>query len=461
MHSTRRRPEPYVSGAHGFLRGSLALLVSGAWFGAMAASCATENDDSTRADASIETTKDAALETTTSSDGAEPDADADAKDAALVDAAPLAVECTAHPCALALTTTLSGSWTMREEGYCALLDDGTVVCWGGNGTAQLGNGVVGGPESAVPLRVAGLSDVVAIDHTCAVDKDGAVWCWGMGPFLESDASATTVEAIPVHVSLPGPAAKVAVTSDAACALLRDGTVVCWGSNAEFRIAVDEAVDAVLSPRVMTLPSGVKDIAIGQAVFAIYEDGHVLSWGAVPAVGRLTPIAPDGWPSPVQLDHVAMIDTIELEACAAANGIGWCWGSADGNAQFARAVPIANDVPEPVTRMAATRTLYTLEPGMPMSIERHRWCAATVLGNVYCHGLNNSGQAGDGTKDFALGAVRVAGLPERAAEVKTMPHSTCAMTTNGKVYCWGNNLYGQLGAGLPKGSVLAPTEVRIP
>lgn len=459
MHSTRRRPEPNSAGARGFSWRIFPLIASGTWFAALAASCATESNDSKGADASIETTMDATPDTTPSSDAA--DGGADANDAALVDAAPLAVECTTHPCAVALTTTLSGPWTAREEGYCALLDDGTVVCWGGNGTAQLGNGIVGGLESAVPSRVPGLSNVVAIDHTCAVDKDGAVWCWGSGPFLQSDASATTVEPSPVHVSLPGPADKVAVTSDAACALLRDGSVVCWGSNADFRIALDEPSEAALFPRAATLPTGVKNIAIGQAAFAVYEDGHVLSWGAVPAVGRLTPIAPDGWPSPIQLDHVAMIDTIEVEACAAANGVGWCWGSADGNAAFARAVPIATDVPELVTRMGVTRTLYTVTPGLPMSIERHRWCAATVTGNVYCHGLNNSGQAGDGTKDFALGAVRVAGLPERAAEVKTMPHSTCAMTTNGKLYCWGNNLYGQLGAGLPKGSVLAPAEVRIP
>ena len=54
-----------------------------------------------------------------------------------------------------------------------------------------------------------------------------------------------------------------------------------------------------------------------------------------------------------------------------------------------------------------------------------------------------------------------GLPAPAAEVKVMPYSTCAILTNGKVYCWGNNANGQLGAGLPKGSFVVPTEVKLP
>ena len=85
----------------------------------------------------------------------------------------------------------------------------------------------------------------------------------------------------------------------------------------------------------------------------------------------------------------------------------------------------------------------------------------MTGAVYCWGLNNAGQAGNGTKQFALEPVQVVGLPGPAAEVKIMPYSTCAILTNGKVYCWGSNFDGQLGAGLPKGSVLQPVEVKLP
>ncbi len=43
----------------------------------------------------------------------------------------------------------------------------------------------------------------------------------------------------------------------------------------------------------------------------------------------------------------------------------------------------------------------------------------------------------------------------------MPYSTCAILTNGKVYCWGANYYGQLGNGEIKVRSLVPQEMVLP
>lgn len=404
-----------------------------------------------------------------SSDGA-PAADvvdAGIKDATLVDATPLPIECEAGPCAIALTTTLPSDITSREEGYCALLTDGIVACWGANNAGQLGDPEVTTVDSPVGVRVPGLPPITALDRTCAVDSDGDVWCWGRGPFLQSDASATTVQTSPVRLPLPGPASKVSVTPTVGCAVLRDESVTCWGSNAALQVGEDRPTTALNElPRVVPLAAGAKDIAVGGATFASFADGRLLSWGASPGVGRPTPHYFDGWPTPVALDHVTMVATAGPETCAVANGVGWCWGGPDvvnpltTENKHARALPSAVDTPEPITRIATTQSWNVIE-NYTTYLERRRWCATSVSGEVYCWGLNNAGQAGDGTKDFALGTVRVKGLPAPAAEVKVMPYSTCAILTNGKVYCWGNNANGQLGAGQPKGSVLVPTEVSLP
>ncbi len=430
---------------------------------AMTASCSSTSDaDHEPVNAGDEAGADVSVDGSPAGDAG----DGGIKDAALVDATPVPIECEAPPCAVALTTTLPSSATSREEGYCALLSDGTVACWGANNAGQLGDSTITAVDSPVPVRVPGLAAVKSLDRTCAVDADGAVWCWGRGPFLQSDASAETVQTSPVRVPLLGPASKVAVTPTLGCAVLRDESVVCWGSNVWRQLGEDLPSSDNVPPRSIPGTAGAKDIAVGEATFALYEDRTLLSWGRSPGVGRPTPLNFDGWATPVALERVTMISAVGQEACAVANGVGWCWGGPDvittgfKGDTYARAIPSAVDTPEPITRIATTQS-WTISENYTTYLEKRRWCATSVSGEVYCWGLNNAGQAGDGTKDFALGTVRVKGLPAPAAEVKVMPYSTCAILTNGKVYCWGNNADGQLGAGLPKGSVVEPTEVRLP
>ena len=436
----------------------LALVTSLSTVVAISTSCSSSDDDTREphprdADGSMDAAPEADREDVI---------DAGIADVVVVDSAPLPIECKEAPCAIALSTTTASS---LAEGYCALLADGTVVCWGANAEGQLGSPETIG-DSPVPVRVSGLSKVTTLDHTCAVDSDGSAFCWGRGPFLQSEASATTVETSPVRLPLPGPATKIASNaSGVGCAILRDRSVACWGSNSAQQLGEDISTSASNNPpQTIGAAFGAKDIAVGTATFVIDDDGTLKSWGRAIGIGRSISFESDGWPTKVSLDHVSMIDTVEQEACAVAKGIGWCWGAKDTQATssslYVRVLPTAVDTPEPITRIATSRSVGVREDGVSHH-HRRRWCATSVTGAVYCWGLNNAGQAGNGTKQFALEPVQVVGLPAPAAEVKVMPYSTCAILTNGKVYCWGSNFYGQLGAGLPKGSVLQPVEVKLP
>jgi len=62
-----------------------------------------------------------------------------------------------------------------------VLVGGSVYCWGINKKAQLGTGR-SGPPSLVPIRVAGVTDAVAISagvgHACVLLAGGGAECWG-------------------------------------------------------------------------------------------------------------------------------------------------------------------------------------------------------------------------------------------------------------------------------------------
>src|SRR5512138_3702881 len=63
---------------------------------------------------------------------------------------------------------------------CAILDDGTVQCWGRNNHGQLGDGTI--VNRITPVAVSGLGTAVSIaagsDHTCAILSAGTASCWG-------------------------------------------------------------------------------------------------------------------------------------------------------------------------------------------------------------------------------------------------------------------------------------------
>jgi len=85
--------------------------------------------------------------------------------------------------------------------------------------------------------------------------------------------------------------------------------------------------------------------------------------------------------------------------------------------------------------------------LQMTAPRHLFGTTCVLlsdGGVWCWGLNDEAQVGNGTYQNVLRPHRVPVDP--AAEVFAGPYHTCIRTLTGSVVCWGNNENGQLGAG---------------
>ncbi|MGA0306598.1 MAG: RCC1 domain-containing protein, partial [bacterium] len=67
---------------------------------------------------------------------------------------------------------------------CAVLDNGSATCWGNNSNGQLGDGTT--TQSTSPVAVSGLGSVSSISaggnsngsHTCALLDNGSAMCWG-------------------------------------------------------------------------------------------------------------------------------------------------------------------------------------------------------------------------------------------------------------------------------------------
>src|SRR6266540_3054391 len=141
---------------------------------------------------------------------------------------------------------------------CAVLQDGTVRCWGDNTYGQLGDGttiippaVRGGPStahSATPVTVSGISTAVTVSaadgfHTCAVLQDGTVRCWGDNSTGQLGNGSTTNSSTPVTVSGITTATVVTSGYNDACALLQGGSLQCWGINSYGQLGNGTTTDA--------------------------------------------------------------------------------------------------------------------------------------------------------------------------------------------------------------------------
>jgi alpha-tubulin suppressor-like RCC1 family protein len=135
---------------------------------------------------------------------------------------------------------------------CAVLDDRSVRCWGFGFDGELGLGnrnTVGDvlTPAAVPSVDLGGATVKAISaggqHTCAVLDDGSVRCWGRNQFGQLGYGTTTsigddetpASAGPVDLGPGRTAAAISTGITHTCALLDDGTVRCWGFGSNGRL----------------------------------------------------------------------------------------------------------------------------------------------------------------------------------------------------------------------------------
>ena len=75
------------------------------------------------------------------------------------------------------------------------------------------------------------------------------------------------------------------------------------------------------------------------------------------------------------------------------------------------------------------------------------CGITTAAEAYCWGYGSTGALGDGSGQHSSTPVRVAGGQSwREISVSSGSANACAITTSGDAYCWGHNPYGQVGNG---------------
>jgi alpha-tubulin suppressor-like RCC1 family protein len=139
--------------------------------------------------------------------------------------------------------------------------------------------------------------------------------------------------------------------------------------------------------------------------------------------------------------ISAIDANYANACALAEGRVYCWGD-NAYGQLGTGTQTDANAPVPVN----TDGVLNGRTVTKVSVGRNYACALAD-GRLFCWGNNLSGQLGDGTAlNLRLLPVAMApsGLDQtRITDVTTSDGFTCVLA-DGAPYCWGANTFGQLG-----------------
>jgi alpha-tubulin suppressor-like RCC1 family protein len=361
--------------------------------------------------------------------------------------------------ALEVATAALVSFTTVSAGgshTCALAGDGRVYCWGLNENGQLGDGTRTSHSS--PKVVAGTLRFVQVSagayHTCALAADNRAYCWGSG----DDGQTGFFDDRLTPTAVPGGRRFVRLRSGShhTCGVNPYDVGFCWGTSAfgelgagtnyytgetPIRIAGGLSFRSVIAGGAYTcgVTTSNKGYCWGYNFWGGLGDGTRtdrskpvavaggLSFRSVIAGGGLIE---EVYGEVVDETHTCGLTTDNLAYCWGFNGYGELGNGSSSN-----------------TQVKPSRVLGGLHFGQVIAGFYHS-CGVTTTKVAYCWGGNFNGQLGDGTTTLAryvpnkvAGGLLFAGVSAGPAG-----SHTCGITTGNKIYCWGDNAFGQLGDG---------------
>jgi alpha-tubulin suppressor-like RCC1 family protein len=280
-------------------------------------------------------------------------------------------------------------------------------------------------------------------HACGVTTDSLAYCWGWNHYGQlGDGTTTSPRFTPVAVGGGLRFRTVTAGADHSCGVATNGRAYCWGHNWLGALG-DGTTTNRLTPTAVQGGLSFRNVSAGDSYTCGVTTGDkAYCWG-FGHYGQLGGGTFGDWPPVRTPAAVAGGLRFQLVSAGTRHTCGlttahraYCWG----DNQYGQLGDSTNFTSRSApVRVAGGRSYRWVDAG------HLHTCAVTTDGRAFCWGNGRAGQLGTGKTYLSFWPRRVAGGLLFRNITAGVVHS-CGVRTDGRSYCWGSNQYGQLGDG---------------
>lgn len=303
----------------------------------------------------------------------------------------------------------------------------------------------------------------AFNYSCVINSNSELYCWGrnhVGQVGDGTSgnqcypSATSNCQIPEKITSATDWFTVDADITHSCAIRGSGALYCWGDNTHGQLGRGNTADA-LSPALVDgqthdINDWIQVSVDGEATCALRDNGDAYCWGEnnLGQVGDGT-TTERKWPTQVVGSNWSSISASSGHSCGVRCGHAYCWGTGltgrlgDGTGADS-ALPV---------EVSGNYSDWT-----QVSTDASLTCGIRQGGRIFCWGDGSNGGRGDGTNSNSPVPIEISGGLSGFIYVDTNSYGACGLTDAGKLYCWGNNEFGQLGNNDAPNDSNVPVEV---
>ncbi len=328
--------------------------------------------------------------------------------------------------------------------------DGTLWAWGYNGYGQLGDNTTA--DKVYPVAVSGIGANTVVDlaggfnHSAVVLSNGTVWAWGYNGYGQLGNGTVANSSVPVAMSGISTAVEVETGDLHTLIRMSDGTLRACGYNGIGALG-DGTTTNRTTPVVCSGAVGATYIgtfyrtssyigADADVVCSTGDNGNG-QIGDETYINKIFFTCVDLTQAVISLSVSSgrITEGYQHTAAIRTDGTLWMWGY-NGQGQLGNGT-ITNSL-TPVQVSGGVTNWAQVSAGY------YHTAAVRSDGTLWTWGYNGYGQLGDGTTTNRTAPVQVPG--NNWVKVECGIHHTLALKSDGSLWAWGYNFYGQLGDG---------------